>query len=90
MDSDFTTEEMFMSAAGIGDRKTVRRMIAVGELPPFTYGSSRAAKKKGWHKMVLQQHALRRYEKVCSSCQVVGQEVDINFLRGLNRRVTKK
>ena len=60
--SDFVSVEQWMEDQGIGDVKTVRRMIADGELPPFTYGVSQTAKKRGWHREVLKQHSLRRYE----------------------------
>ena len=39
---------------------TVKRMIGKGELPGFTYGTGINDKVKGWHRKVLEAHAVGR------------------------------
>jgi len=67
MQAEFVTEEELMKTLSVADHKTIRRMIADGELPPHSYGNSPTAKKKGWHRAVLESHSLRRYENIRST-----------------------
>ncbi len=75
--------------------KTIHKMIRKGDLPEFTYGSG-YDRKKGWHKAVLEQHALDKYEKLQSlkaarsSSQVGSQDMSIPLFRCGNRLMSQQ
>jgi len=91
----FITMDELMEQMDISD-KTLHRMIDNGELPNFTYGSSRASRKKGWHTAVLERHAMERYERsaslknVSNSRKVVTEDMSIMPLGRSNLTVAQQ
>lgn len=41
---------------------TVKRLVDKGDLPHYSYGSN-TTKKKGWHRSVLEAHAIDRWKQ---------------------------
>ena len=58
--SDFVTLEQMMADLGVANSSTIFRLIARGDLPPFSVGSQ-SSRVKAWHKSVLRMHAIRLY-----------------------------
>ena len=87
-----TMQEM-MEQLDVSD-KTLHRLIEEGELPDFTYGS-KWSRKKGWHKAVLERHAMEKYERSTSiknagnARQVARKDMSIVPLSRRYSRVTK-
>jgi hypothetical protein len=87
----FVSMQEMMSQLDVSD-KTLHKLIEEGELPDFTYGS-KWAKKKGWHKAVLERHAMEKYEKsqsiqhACNPGEVTTENVAIMPLRRRHQRM---
>jgi hypothetical protein len=88
------TMQDIMVQMNISD-KTLHRMIEIGDLPDFTYGS-RWSKKKGWHAAVLERHAMEKYEKsrslknnICDVRQVGGKNMVAVPLNSKKQRASK-
>lgn len=60
-----------MEQLEIKDGKTVRRMIADGDLPPFSFGSNKRG-ARGWHVDVLKKHYIERYEQLQQHIRGIG------------------
>ena len=88
-----TMQEM-MEQMDISD-KTLHRMIEVGDLPEFTYGS-KWSRKKGWHKAVLERHAMKKYEQseslknACNPSQITAEDVTVVPFSRSHRSMSKK
>ena len=88
-----TMQEM-MEQMNISD-KTLHRLIEIGDLPDFSYGS-KWARKKGWHKAVLEIHAIKKYEQsqslknACNARNITTEDVAVVPLSRGNRAVCKK
>ena len=65
-----TLAEMCESLGGVHPA-TIRRMINIGDLPPFDVGSN-ASKTKAWHRSTLEDHARRNQQKY-ESADAVGR-----------------
>ena len=93
-DKIIITMQELMEQMDISD-KTLHRMIDEGDLPDFTYGS-KWSKKKGWHSVVLERHALEKYEKsqslknACDIGKVRTEDMGIMFLGGSNGSMSQK
>lgn len=60
-----------MEQVGVKDNKTMLRMIADGDLPPFSFGSVKN-RTRGWHVEVLRRHYIERYEQLQKDIGRVG------------------
>ena len=84
--SEITTLKQMMQQRGVSAR-TTNREVREGKLPPFTYGG-KGSHHQGWHKSVLEAHALQRYssqvQNVCGIGKVGGNEVPVNSESGIN------
>jgi regulator of RNase E activity RraB len=72
-------------------RKTIVRMIHDGDLPPFTYGKT-SSHKAGWHKDVLDKHALDKYtstKNVSNTSEVRSENVAVMMLGSRNALMPK-
>jgi len=87
----FVSMQEMMEQLDVSD-KTLHRLIEEGELPDFTYGS-KWAKKKGWHKAVLERHAMEKYERsksiqnACNPSQIATENVTVVPLRRRHQRM---
>ena len=59
MTKDYISIEELAVQLNVGTL-TIKRMIAKGDLPAFTYGSGTNDKIKGWHRKALEAHAVNR------------------------------
>ena len=63
MSGSYTTISEMAEQLGASEM-TIKRMVGRGDLPPYTFGIATAAKKKGWHNIVLEKHAIAKAERL--------------------------